>query len=93
MLQCSATTVRGVTSRVDIIWTNGSNTQIRRVNNIATSNILNTSAVYNDIFVIPSLDISDISVVYQCEVIINTSPPISAKDDFKIPIPFPITGT
>jgi len=84
--------VRGITSRVDIIWTNGSNTQVRRVNNIAASNILNTSAVYNDMFVIPSLDISDIGGVYQCEVIINLSPPIIVKDDFTIPIPFPSTG-
>ena len=78
MLQCSATTVRGITSRVDIIWTNGSNTQVRKVNNI-------------DIFVIPSLHISDIGSVYQCEVIINLSPPIIVKDDFTIP--FPSTGT
>jgi len=78
--------VRGITSRVDIIWTNGSNTQVRRANNVAASNI-NTSAVYNDIFVIPSLDISDISGVYQCEVVINSSPPIKVKDDFTIPFP------
>jgi len=89
ILQCSATTVRGITSRVDIIWINGSNTQVRRVNNIAASNI-NTSEIYNDIFVIPSLDISDIGSVYQCEVIINSSPPIMAKDNFTIP--FPSTG-
>jgi len=92
MLQCSATTVRGITSRVDIIWTNGSNTQVRRVNNIAASN-MNTSAVYNDIFVIPSLDISDIGGVYQCEVIINSSPPITVKQDFTIPTPLSIAGT
>jgi len=93
MLQCCAITVRGITSRVDIIWTNGSNIQVRRFNNIAASNILNTSAVYNDIFVIPSLDIGDIGSVYQCEVVINTSPPIIVEDDFTIPIPFPTTGT
>jgi len=84
--------VRGITSRVDIIWTNDSNTQVRKANNVAASNILNTSAVYNDIFVIPSLDISDIGSVYQCEVIINSSPPIIVKDDFTIPIPFYSTG-
>jgi len=84
--------VRGITSRVDIIWTNGSNTQVRKINNITASSILNTLTVYNDILVIPSLDISDIGDVYKCEVTINSSPPINVKDDFTIPIPFSSTG-
>jgi len=83
MLQCSATIMRDITSSVDIIWTDGSNAQVRRVNNIAASNI-DTLTVYNDIFVIPSLDISDIGSIYQCEVVIYSSPPIMAKDDFTI---------
>ena len=83
VLQCSATMVRGITSTVDFIWTTG-NTQVRRINNVTPSD-LNTLIVFNDSFVIPSLDISDIGSVYQCEVIINSSPSTAAKDTFTIP--------
>ena len=86
ILQCTATIVRGITSTVDIIWTTG-DTQVRRVNNVTASSNINSTSVYNDSFIIPLLDISDIGSVYQCEVLINSLPPITAKTDFIIPIP------
>ena len=86
ILQCIATVVRGITSTVDIIWTTG-DTQVRRVNNVTASSNINSTSVYNDLFIIPLLDISNIGSVYQCEVLINSLPPITAKTDFIIPIP------
>ena len=68
-LECIATAVRGITSRVDIIWTTG-NTIVRRVNGI-TASIVNNSAVYTDRFVTPPLSFNDTGRVYQCEVVIN----------------------
>ena len=85
ILQCSATTVKGITSRVDIIWSVG-NRQVRRVNNVAASSFI-TSAVYNDSFIIPSFNISDIGDTYQCEVLINSVLPIRSEANFTIPIP------
>ena len=82
MLQCSATTVRGITSRVDIIWTT-SNTEVRRMNGVSP-NDFNTLAIYNDSFVIPSLDIKDIGSVYKCEVVINSFPPTTISDFFAL---------
>lgn len=84
-LQCTVTTVTDINSRVDIVWSTG-NTQVRRVNNVPASDIITLTA-YEDTFVTPPLDISDIGSVYQCKVIINSSPPTMAQDDFTIPFP------
>lgn len=84
-LECTVTSVTDIASRVDIVWTTG-NKQVRRVNNVAASDI-NTLTAYKDTFVTPPLDISDIGSIYQCKVIINSSPPTVATDDFTIPLP------
>ena len=86
VLQCNATIVRGITSTVDIIWTID-NTQVRRVNNVMASSHINSSSIYTDSFIIPSLNISDIGSVYECEALVNSGLPASAKTDVIIPIP------
>ena len=86
MLQCNATIVRGITSTVDIIWTTG-DTQVRRVNNVTASSNINSTSVYNDSFIIPSLNISEIESVHQCEVLFNSMLPSTAKTEYIIPIP------
>ena len=86
VLQCTATTVGNITSTVDIIWTTG-NTQVRRVNNVTASSNINSSSIYNDSFIIPSLNISDIGSVYQCEVLINSVLHTTAITDFNVSIP------
>ena len=86
ILQCTATIVGGITSTVDIIWTAG-NTQVRRVNNVTASSNINSSSIYNDSFIIPSLNLSDIGSVYECEVSINSILPTTAKTEFIVPIP------
>ena len=73
-LQCSAISVRGISSRVDIIWTTGNTTE-RRVDGIVPD-ITNNSAIYNDLLVTQPLLIPDDGRVYQCTVIFNTSPRI-----------------
>ena len=86
LLQCTATIVENITSTVDIIWTTG-NTQVRRVNNVTASSNINSSSIYNDSFIIPSLNLSDIGSVYECEVLINSVLPTTATTDFTVPIP------
>ena len=85
MLQCNATIGRVITSTVDIIWTTD-NAQVRRVNNVTASSHINSSFIYNDSFIIPSLNISDIGRVYECEVLINSVLPTSAKAEIIISI-------
>ena len=86
ILQCNATIVRVITSTVDIIWTTD-NTQVRRVNNVTASSNINSSFIYTDSFIIPSLNISDIGRVYECEVLINSVLPTSAIAEIIIPVP------
>ena len=78
--------MRDISNTVDIIWTTG-DTQVRRVNNVTASSYINSTSVYNDSFIIPSLNISDIGSVYQCEVLINSNTTTIAKTNFVIPIP------
>ena len=68
-LECTAVAVRGITSRVDIIWTTGFRT-MRRVEDI-TATIMNNSAIYTDQLVTPPLRVDDNGRVYQCQVVIN----------------------
>ena len=70
-LECNAIAARGITSRVDIIWTTGFTT-VRRVEGV-TTNTTNNSAVYTDQFVTPPLSVNDDGRVYQCQVVINSN--------------------
>ena len=74
-LECSVTTVRGITSRVDIIWRRAS-TLLRRADNISPTMI--SSLLYTDTYTISQLSTTDDGREYQCEVVINTSPPVMA---------------
>ena len=86
ILQCNANVIKGNATTIDIIWTTD-NTQVRRVNNVTASSYIDSSAIYNDSFIIPSLNISDIGIVYECEILVNSVLPSSAKTDVVIPIP------
>ena len=73
-LECSVTTVRGITSRVDIIWHNSDGA----LETIAGVNTSSLNTVYSASYNIPLLSTTDDSRAYQCEVVINTSPPVMA---------------
>ena len=77
-LQCEVTTVRGITSRVDIVWSSGG-TVLRRING-TTPTTMNNSQVYTDSYTISQLSTTHDGRVIQCEVVINTSPPIQDDD-------------
>ena len=67
--------MRGITSRVDIVWSSNG-VEIERINNNNISLTVNDSELYEDIFNIPLLSTSDDGRVLQCEVIIMTTPSI-----------------
>ena len=71
-LESTITTVRGITSRVDIVWSSNG-IELKRINNTNTSLTVNDSEVYEDTFNIPLLRTSDNGRVFQCEIIIMTS--------------------
>ena len=86
-LQCEVTTVRGITSRVDIVWSSGG-TEFQRMNNVS-STTMNNSLVYTDSYTISQLSTTDEGIVIQCEVVINADPLVMANDN----ITLDVTGT
>ena len=82
-LDCSAVTVKGITSRVDIAWYSVG--QVRRVNNV-TVNIINDTAVYRDSFKISSLTSKHDNRVYSCQIIINSDPMVDAISSVRLDV-------
>ena len=77
-LQCEVTTPRGITSRVDIVWSSNG-TELRRVDN-TTATMMGNSSVFTDSYSISQLSTTDDGSMIQCEVVINTSPSVMASD-------------
>ena len=83
-LQCEVTTVRGITSRVDIVWSSGG-TELERMNNVSSTTMVN-SLVYTDSYIISQLNTTDDGRVIQCEVVINASPSVMANDSITLDV-------
>ena len=83
-LQCEVTTVRGITSRVDIVWSSGG-TELQRMNNVS-STMPNNSLVYSDSYTISQLSTANDSTMIQCEVVINASSPVNASDSITLDV-------
>ena len=77
-LQCEVTTVRGITSRVDIVWSNDG-TVLRRMNNVSSTTVDNP-LVYTYSYVISQLNTTYNDRVIQCEVVINASQSVMTSD-------------
>ena len=84
-LKCSVTTVRGITSRVDIIWSSDG-TELERMEGVNISSTTGNSVVYTDTYYISQLNTTDDGREYQCEVVINTSPPVMANDSVTLDV-------
>ena len=76
-LECTITTVKGITSRVDIVWTsNGS--ELKRIDKANVSFISDTSEMYVVFYDILQLTTNDHGREYQCEVLVNAAPSVMA---------------
>ena len=74
VLRCSVIAVRGITSRVDTVWSsNGLDLETVEAN---VSSITNNSVEYTAYYTIVQLNETDDGRVYQCKVVINASPPV-----------------
>ena len=79
ILECSITTVRGITSRIDIEWRDGN----RLLQSNEGADIASTESnfvLYTNFYNISQVSTLDDGTVYQCEVIINTTPQLMATD-------------
>ena len=83
-LQCEVTTVRGIASRVDIVWSSGG-TELQRIN-LVLSTTMDNSLVYTDSYIISQLSTTNDGSVIQCEVVIDASPPIMASDTITLDV-------
>ena len=80
-LQCEVTTVRGITSRVDIVWSSGG-VELERMNDVSSTTMGNL-LVYTHSYTISQLSTTDDGRVIQCEVVINT---VTATDSIKLDV-------
>ena len=77
MLKCSVTTVRYITNRLDIIWSQD-DVELKRTEGVNVSYISNNKAVYVNTYNIFQVSTSDSGMVYNCKVIINLNIPLIA---------------
>ena len=78
-LECSITTMRGITSRVDIVWSSDC-VPLKRIMNASPNFTDDKGEVYQYAYNIPLLNTSDDGKVIECEIIIMTTPSIVATD-------------
>ena len=76
-LECIITTVRGITSRVDVVWSsNGS--ELNAVKGVNISSSTNDSLILTNTYIIPQLSTADESKEYLCEISLDTEPLVTA---------------
>ena len=78
-LTCNATAARGIASKVDIVWSRGSNIVKIVVN--STPSTIDSSLVYTDTYIISPLSTDDGDRGYGCTITIHTSPVIRNRDN------------
>ena len=83
-LQCEVITVRGITSKVDIVWSSDG-IELQRKDNVVLSPI-NDSLVYMDTYNNSLLNTTDDGRVIHCEAVINTSPSVMANDSITLDV-------
>ena len=78
-LQCEVTTVRGITSRVDIVWSIRSDGAVLRRINDTIATTVDNSLVYTDSYTISQLRRDDNGRSYQCTGMIISNPQTTAS--------------
>ena len=73
MLECVMSTPRGISSRVDLVWSRDG-VEVEHINDISSNFSSPEVVVYTNIYTIPLVGTCDDEIVYECEVIINSSP-------------------
>ena len=78
-LKCNITTIRGITSRVDIVWSSNG-LVFKRTEGINHTSTSNNSVMYIDMYTIPQLNTSDEDRNIQCDTFINAVSTVTASD-------------
>ena len=83
-LQCGVTTVRGISSRVGIVWSSGG-TELQRMINI-TPITKSDLLVYSNNYTIMLLNTSDEGRIFQCQVVSNSSRLVMANNNITLDV-------
>ena len=79
-LKCNITIIRGITSRLDIIWSSD-DIEVKRTEGINTSLVTINSVLYTDLYEISQLSTSDEDKTFMCKsLIIATSPVVATSN-------------
>ena len=76
-LECNITTVRGITSRVDIVWSSNS-VELKRIEGANINFTSDITVVYTSSYDLSQLNTSDDGRVFKCKMIVNVSPLVVA---------------
>ena len=82
------TAVRGITSRVDIIWSiisSSNDTELQMTEGVSVNSTTDNSVMYADTFMI-EVSTDDEDREYLCQVMINTSPPVMADNSVTLDV-------
>ena len=93
-LESSITTVRGITSRVDIVWSTGGvalkrstvDVELKRITGATPNTTNDNSEIYEVTYDIPLLSTSDDGRVIECEIIIMTTPSLAASSNVTLDV-------
>ena len=77
-MECIMTTVRGITSRIDILW-RSDGVEIKKTIGAIVSSSTVSSILYRDFYNISLLTTTEEGRLYQCEGMINTTPNLTAE--------------
>ena len=83
-LQCEVTTVRGITSRVDIVWSSNG-TELKWINGVS-STTMDNSLMYTDSYTFSQLSITNDGRVMQCKGIIQATLPQSTTSTLTLDV-------
>ena len=79
ILECNVTTVRGITSRVDIVWSSNDE-EVERTEGLDNFSATNYSVLYTELYVIPQLSTLDEGRTITCGILINAMILVTATD-------------
>ena len=79
MLKCDVTIVRGITSRVDILWSSN-DVELYSIEGVDINSITNDSVLFTNTYIISQLSTADENREYQCKASIDTALPVTATD-------------
>ena len=84
-MECIVTTVRGITSRIDVEWSNDG-VEVKKTLGANVSSLNNIFMVYRDLYNVSLLTTAEEGEVYKCKGVINTNPNISAESSIALDV-------